>query len=358
MDQQSQYLEMFSRSVVDLFKDALRISLKHPTQVGFFLRTIKWQKQAVKRRAEWEQKGLHMPPFMIVSVTNKCNLQCKGCYNRAQHRQAGEEMSEEKLRSVLSEAWELGISIALLAGGEPLVRPDLMRVTRDFPQIVFPVFTNGLLIDDEMIEVLSRQRHVVPVISLEGHETDTDDRRGVGVHNRLTQLAAKLKAERIFFGMSLTLRSSNVDTVLDEAFIQGLIDAGCKLFFFVEYVPVEEGTDHWCLTEDQRVQTARAMKAFRASLPGLFIAFPGDEEEAGGCLAAGRGFIHISPQGSVEPCPFAPYSDTSLQAMSLKEALGSPLLQAIRENHEHLRETRGGCALWENREWVKSLLQR
>ena len=70
---------------------------------------------------------------------------------------------------------------------------------------------------------------------------------------------------------------------------------------------------------------------------------------------AGRGFVHVSPEGNLEPCPFAPYSDTNLRDLSLKDALQSELLKEIRQNHEKLTETKGGCALWENREWIDSL---
>jgi MoaA/NifB/PqqE/SkfB family radical SAM enzyme len=93
-------------------------------------------------------------------------------------------------------------------------------------------------------------------------------------------------------------------------------------------------------------------------LRGLFIVFPGDEEVFGGCLAAGRGFIHISPSGRVEPCPFAPYSDANVRDVPLRDALASPLLATIRTNHDRLTETSGGCALWSQREWVQSLLPR
>ena len=56
------------------------------------------------------------------------------------------------------------------------------------------------------------------------------------------------------------------------------------------------------------------------------------------------------------PCPFAAYSDMNLQDVSLKMALQSKFLAQIREHHDELMETRGGCALWEKQEWVKTLL--
>jgi hypothetical protein len=43
--------------------------------------------------------------------------------------------------------------------------------------------------------------------------------------------------------------------------------------------------------------------------------------------------------------------------MPLIEALKSPLLQTIRENDFRLDESNGICALWQNREWVASLVE-
>jgi len=63
----------------------------------------------------------------------------------------------------------------------------------------------------------------------------------------------------------------------------------------------------------QRPQGRARLAALRAEMPGLFVAFPGDEDLYGGCLAAGRGFVHISPEGRLEPCPFSPFSDVSLK---------------------------------------------
>ena len=65
----------------------------------------------------------------------------------------------------------------------------------------------------------------------------------------------------------------------------------------------------------------------------------------------------MSPEGNLEPCPFAPFSDTNLKDKSLKEALKSDFLNKIRQNHQLLTEEQGGCTLWENREFVESLLK-
>jgi hypothetical protein len=43
---------------------------------------------------------------------------------------------------------------------------------------------------------------------------------------------------------------------------------------------------------------------------------------------------------------------------SLKDALWSEFLKVIRDKHEHLTETQGGWALWIEREWVRSLIEK
>ena len=91
-------------------------------------------------------------------------------------------------------------------------------------------------------------------------------------------------------------------------------------------------------------------KRFQQHYSALFVSLPGDEEKFGGCLAAGRGFIHINPKGKVEACPFAPFSDATLTNLTLVEAMQSPLMKKIRDQHHLLTETKGGSALWNQKE--------
>jgi MoaA/NifB/PqqE/SkfB family radical SAM enzyme len=265
-------------------------------------------------------------------------------------------MSTKELQRLFAEAAELGVSAMLIGGGEPLSRSDILDITESFPQILFGLFTNGLLMDEQTIARLRSQRHVIPVISIEGLETDTDHRRGIGVHDQVRGTMEMLNRGRVFYGTSLTVTRKNFATATDKIFIRNLISIGCKLLFFIDYVPVQEGTEDLVLTDGQIAAKARILDSFRKRLPAVFVAFPGDEISVGGCLAAGRGFVHVSPQGRLEPCPFSPFSDVSLKETSLRDALKSRLLRTIRENRELLSEEGGGCGLWNNREWVASLV--
>jgi len=351
------YGKLLARSLRVFFKDALRISLRNPSQAYFFFKTIWNQRKASSIRQNWESQGVHVPPIMVYSITDKCNLQCKGCYNQNLRQSSKEELSIDRMHGIISEANELGISFIVLAGGEPLTRPEILDITGSFPDIIFLIFTNGLLIEGEELIKLKRQKNVVPIISLEGYEKDTDERRGKGVHDALQRIIRKLKNKRAFFGVSLTVTRYNFNTIINQQFIKKLSLLGCKIFFLPEYTAIRGGTEDWVPTVEQRTSTPGIMKSFRTQFPAIFVALPSDEEEFGGCLSAGRGFIHVSAEGDLEPCPFAPYSDTNLKDTPLKDALQSEFLRTIRQNHEQLHETDGGCALWVKREWVQSLLQ-
>jgi MoaA/NifB/PqqE/SkfB family radical SAM enzyme len=293
---------------------------------------------------------------MVASITESCNLHCKGCYAMAHRRGAENELPADRWSGLFREASELGVSFVLVAGGEPFARWEVIEAAAGTPDTLFAVFTNGLLISPRTIEAIRRSRNVVPVVSLEGPQRETDSRRGPGVYRRVMQSLGSLRAAGIPFGASLTATSVNLDVVTSPAFIRSLVDAGARVLFFVEYTPIEPGTEALALSEIQREVLRLRVNAFHAERRALFVAFPGDEERYGGCLAAGRGFIHVDPQGRLEPCPFAPFSDASVRETSLAEALRSPLLAAIRENHGRLTETRGGCALWAERDWVRTLL--
>jgi MoaA/NifB/PqqE/SkfB family radical SAM enzyme len=350
------YIRLFDSSISRVFRHAASMTLRNPAQSVFFFKTLVRQNHAAGLRTRWARNGVHVPPLMIVSSTRACNLKCRGCYSKSQHRADRPEMAVGRWREVLREADELGVSIVMVAGGEPFARPEFMELTGEFKRILFPVFTNGLLLSDGRIGRIRRQRNLIPVFSLEGSQRTTDIRRGDGVYHKVLAAMKKLGNAGVFFGMSFTVTRANFNELTDPSFFGPLIQSGCRLFFFVEYIPVEAGSEDLVLEEAQRRELERITEDFRTAFNAEFIVFPGDEEQYGGCLAAGRGFIHVGPDGSLEPCPFAPYSDANLNDLPLKEALRSDFLRAIRENHGSLTETRGGCALWANRKWVQSLL--
>jgi MoaA/NifB/PqqE/SkfB family radical SAM enzyme len=263
-------------------------------------------------------------------------------------------MNIKQTLTLFNQAQELGIGIIMLAGGEPFTRRNVINLCNTFPRIIFPIFTNGLLLNKAIIK--SMTRNIIPVISLEGSQANTDERRGQDVYSILKERFILLQTYKRFWGVSLTVTQDNIQDMISSEFIDKMVRSGCKLFFFVEYVPISPDGGALVLSDDNKAILLSRTDEMSGKYPALFIAFPGDEDKWGGCLAAGRGFVHIQADGSVEPCPFAPYSDISIADQPLREALQSDFLRKIRKKHHLLHEAKGGCALWEKRETVKQLL--
>ena len=350
-----------SNSVSNIFQEAIRTCVSSPAELKFLVRAAGMQKQAAEKRAQAEQEGTPVPPFLIASIATKCNLHCAGCYARANHAcgdaTAAGELTAERWGELFSEAKGLGISFILLAGGEPLERPDVLDRAAAVAGMVFPVFTNGTLLRGEMLDRFDRNRNLIPVLSMEGNREQTDARRGKGTYSLVSRAMEEMHHREIFYGASVTVTKENLEQVSSDEFVEQLSSNGCRLVFYVEYVPAD-GNAAPAPGETERKFLAARLDALRQRIPNMiFLSFPGDEAQLGGCLASGRGFFHINAFGGAEPCPFSPYSDTNLRNGSLKQALSSPLFRRIRESGLEEGNHTGGCVLFEKREEIESLLQ-
>ncbi len=314
-------------------------------------RMLAFQRKQAALRAAAAREGKAVPGILIASLTRRCNLACAGCYSNALRSAPSRELPDDRFVELFAEAVDLGVGTLMLAGGEPLLRRPLLEAAARYKGLAVPVFTNGTLVDGDYLDLFSRGG-LIPVFSVEGDSAFTAERRGAGIHERVLDHTRELGRRGALFGFSVTLTSANADLVLSEPFLAGVADSGAAVLFLIEYVPVD-GSDHLVLRDEQKADLSR--KGRFDAYPFMTVSLPGDEEAFGGCLAAGRGFVHIADDGALEACPFAPYSDTSVAERSLAEALDSPLMRAIREKHGELTETRGGCALWNKKGWIASL---
>lgn len=353
-------LEKYLTDGIDtIVKGAIRASFQNPKESLYIARYAMASKEAAKIREDYEKKGSHIPSFLICSITDRCNLNCKGCYAKANHskRQSrSEQLTVQDWRKIFKEAEELGVSFALLAGGEPLLRQDVLEAAADYKKIMFPVFTNGTLLQDKNIALFDKNRNLLPVLSIEGDLTLTDSRRGSGVYSNLLEHMKEMKDKGIFFGASVTVTKENLSHITSDAFVTLLYDQGCKVIIYVEYVPVNAATVDLALDDKERDDLDQRLLITRMNFSDMIIvSFPGDEKNSGGCLAAGRGFFHINSDGSAEPCPFSPYSDTNVKDTTLFNVLQSPLFVKLSAENILLREHTGGCVLFEQEDEVRKL---
>lgn len=353
--------EYMTKGVERVVSDAIRATLKNPKESAFMLHFASASRAASKKREESEKTGLHIPPFLIASITGECNLHCAGCYSRCNEATVDgppvDQISPGDWAQIFDEAEELGISFILLAGGEPLIRRDVIEAAGKRKNILFPIFTNGTYIDERYFKLFDKHRNLIPVLSIEGEKETTDERRGAGVYDILIRNMNQFQKNKLIFGVSVTVTTENLQEVTSDAFLEELSDKNCKAVIYVEYVPVADESSHMAIGEEERDFLREKIDALRGDYPELvFISFPGDEKNSGGCVAAGRGFFHINAAGGAEPCPFSPYSDVNVKETSLQTAIHSPLFTELQSGDLLLDDHKGGCVLFEKREQVEAIL--
>lgn len=346
----------------NIIKDAISATFKNPKETLFLVKFAKSSAKATKIRNEYDEKGINIPVFLIASITSNCNLHCAGCYSRANNICSDEtpqdQLTGEEWEDIFSQARDLGINFIVLAGGEPMLREDVILKATEFPEILFPIFTNGTMLNDDYFKLINKNRNLVPVFSIEGDEEITDSRRGDGVYGKLINSMNTMNENNLIFGASITVTKDNLDYALSSEFIGNLYNLGCKVLFFIEFVPVDESARDLALTGAQREHLMSEIDNLRnKNSEMLFMSFPGDEKESGGCLAAGRGFFHINSHGGAEPCPASPYSDINVRDTSLLEALESNLFKTLRDGDILTDHHEGGCVLFENKEKVEEILK-
>ncbi len=362
--EKNQLAEYMSGSIRNIMTKAYKNVLSNPREAKFAYKMQRLFEKSEKLRCKMaETEGLDVPPFLISSISTTCNLHCKGCYARsngiAEDAEADRKqtLTPQQWRDIFTEAALMGINFSLLAGGEPMMRRDILEQVAEVKDMIFPIFTNGTLIGPTYMEFLRKHLNMVPIISIEGTAMGTDERRGRGVFNRAMQSMQLLKQEDLFFGTSITVTTENLPLVTSREFIDQLRSYGCKIVFFIEYVPTEAGTEHLAFNDEHVAQMESILEERRADYSDIiFLSFPGDEKALGGCLASGRGFFHIGPDGSAEPCPFSPFSDSNVAEMGVRKALQSPLFRKIRAARALGWEHTGGCTLFEHREEIEKMV--
>lgn len=311
-----------------------------------------------KRNAVIEQYHCNVPWAILLDPTSACNMHCTGCWAAEYGNRLN--LSFDEIDSIITQGKELGVYMYIYTGGEPLMRKrDLIALCNKHSDCEFLAFTNATLIDEAFADEMLRVKNFIPAISVEGSESDTDGRRGIGTYQRVVKAMEILKRKKLPFGVSCCYTSQNLGSISSEEFIDQLVNWGAKFAWFFHYMPVGNNAVTDLLpSPEQREEMYRRIRGYRSTKPIFTIDFQNDGEYVGGCIAGGRNYLHINPNGDIEPCVFIHYSDSNIREKTLLEALTSPLFMAYHDgqpfNENHLRP----CPMLENPEKLMEMVSR
>ena len=302
----------------------------------------------------------NIPWLILMDPTSACNLHCTGCWAAEYGNKLN--LTYDELDSVITQGKELGIYFYMYTGGEPLIRKnDIIKLCEKHNDCAFHAFTNATLVDDAFFEEMKRVGNLSLSISLEGFEKVNDLRRGAGVYDKVMHAMDLLKKHGQIFGTSICYTSKNIETVTSDEFLDLIIEKGCRFTWYFHYMPVgNEAAVELLPTKEQReymYHRVREIRSMEGGKPIYAMDFQNDGEFVGGCIAGGRNYCHINPNGDVEPCVFIHYSGANIREVSLLDALKQPLFMAYRDNqpfnNNHLRP----CPMLENPEILQRMVK-
>jgi radical SAM protein with 4Fe4S-binding SPASM domain len=257
-----------------------------------------------------------VPISCSFDVTYRCNLRCVHCYGGhlvAQGpAQAGELGTDETLR-LLREVADAGCLDLLVSGGEPLLRDDFadIYVAACRLGMLLTVFTNGTLVDDQVLSVLSEYPPRRVEISVYGASEATYEQitRVPGSFARAMRGIHSLSEAGVPLGLKTMILKDNVDEVsaiealADDLGVRFRMDPLVTPRLDGDPRPLEQRVDPEVaaaveLGSEQRVRDAAGFRERQEAAP--------DDSALYDCGAGLMGF-HLDPRGGMHPCLMSQY---------------------------------------------------
>ncbi|MEL7263568.1 MAG: radical SAM protein, partial [Planctomycetota bacterium] len=314
------------------------------------LRSVQLHKSRLKR-------GEFFPPFLYLSVINSCNLRCQGCWVDVASKQHRIEL--DAADRTITQAKKMGNAFFGILGGEPFMHKDLLQIFRNHPDAYFQVFTNGHFITDEVAAELRKCGNVTPLISVEGSEIISDQRRGrAGVlSDTMKGLETALK-HKLMVGVCTSVCKTNIDDLVQDRWVDRLIEMGVMYCWFHIFRPVgPDANPQLSLTSQQQRRVRQFVVDTRATKP--IIVIDAYHDDAGNALCpAATGFTHhVGPWGDIEPCPVIQLATESIHDETpLKDTFNNS--EFLSDFRQLVAENTRGCVIMERPDLLLQLAEK
>ncbi len=301
-----------------------------------------------------------LPWVILFDPTSACNLHCTGCWASEYSRQLN--LSYEDMDKIVIEGKAFGCRGYVMTGGEPMVRKnDILKLAKKHSDCGFMIYTNGTLVDQAFCDGMKECKNIVLSMSIEGLENATDSRRGQGVFDKVMKTMDLLHKNGLVYGVSICYTRANCEAVTSDEFLDFLIEKGVAFAWYFHFMPVgNDATMELVPTPEQReymYHRIREIRGYEGGKPIFTLDFQNDGEWVSGCIAGGKTYCHINPNGDVEPCVFIHYSSANIHDKPLIECLQQPLFHAYQANQPFNKNLLRPCPFLENPEKLQALVK-
>jgi len=157
-------------------------------------------------------------PVAIWNLLRRCNLTCRHCYATSADKDFPGELTTGEIEQVMDDLYAYGVPALILSGGEPLMHPDIFRISRRAKSMGFYVglSSNGTLIGEHNIQDIADCGYDYVGISLDGmRETHDRFRRREGAYDEALRGIRLCRAAGLKVGLRFTLTQDNAAELPD-----------------------------------------------------------------------------------------------------------------------------------------------
>jgi radical SAM protein with 4Fe4S-binding SPASM domain len=264
---------------------------------------------------EFKNNKFSVFPFYVTfCITSKCNAKCVHCSSGLLNGTKN-DLSTDKILSIIEELSNCGVLQIGLSGGEPLLHPDFKVIAKKIIDLgmVVGIGTNGSFINQETIDLIKEIGIHRVQISLDGNCEDTHDSfRGVkGLFEKALKAIEDLVKSNIEVKVCMTPTRRNYREL--EGLIDRCAQMGVNGFNLSQFVPVGMGSKDLDLESEEwknilelwyRKSQEYNKKMYFTSHEAQLILIDNSLSDNGGFQGcqAGYGVGCIKADGTVIPC--------------------------------------------------------
>lgn len=271
--------------------------------------------RALERKLKEVVFGTVFPATANFAVTFRCQCRCVHCSADPFIDPNRQELTTEELKTAISGALELGSSLVIFTGGEPMLRPDIYELIAHVPHdLAMPMmFTNGQFLTEENVARLKEAGLMTMNISIDSGDPEVHNklRRVPNLFQQAIEGGKRAMEAGILVGLSTYASKRSLQDGSLERLLKFAQDEGFNEVTIFDCIPSGKWLKRFdiVLTPDERKQVIElAEKYHNMDHPmGVVAQSKVNSPEGAGCFGAYSQF-YLTAYGDMNPCDFNPIS--------------------------------------------------
>ena len=255
------------------------------------------------------ENQMSAPLKISMNLTKKCNLRCKQCFSDSGTIKA-KELTTQEMFKLFDDMQKYGTFFICLGGGEPFTREDLFDILEygNKKQLAISIVSNGLLLNEQIIDKLNKENIDTLWISLDGLEKNHEFLRGKGTFQKaldaISLISRKFTRKK---AIRISLNNKNIGEYKELIKI-----AEENNFDLIRFTPIlsfgRAKQEDLTITQDQYIDFINKIKQIESKIEIVYPTKPNKDKfwvgtNGFGCHC-GKEAVWIDEIGDYSPCIF------------------------------------------------------